>query len=176
MYVYSKPAQANTHGEMLHRVTPVRLSCIPGSEATLEAATNSLALLPPSQITSQMSEVGPTIRTSLTTAIESWRTGDRDPALSVRPQEAAIRAECGNLHESLSQFMAAPGEGAAYVDLMLIAGIWNVFCGTRYAWPTRRPMPCRCAANHLNSAKGAMHATCSRFARSASARIRLQIR
>jgi phosphate transport system protein len=75
---------------------------------------------PPSQITNQMAEVGAKIRASLTTAIESWRTGDRDQALSVRPFEAAIRAECGILYEKLSQLLSAPGEGAAYVDLMLI--------------------------------------------------------
>ena len=75
---------------------------------------------PPSQISNQMSEIGAKIRTSLTTAVESWRTGDRDQALSVRPQEAAIRAECGALYERLSQLVRVPGAGAGCVDLMLI--------------------------------------------------------
>jgi phosphate uptake regulator len=75
---------------------------------------------PPSHITNQMSELGARVRTSLTTAIESWRTEDRDRALSVRPHEAAIRAECGTLYEKLSQFVSAPGEGAVCVDLMMI--------------------------------------------------------
>ena len=82
--------------------------------------SSSRKLRPPSQITNQLSEVGVTIRTSLTTAIESWRTGNRDQALSVRPQEGAIRAECAMLYEKLSQLVSAPGEGGAYVDLMLI--------------------------------------------------------
>jgi len=82
--------------------------------------TSSMKSRPPSQITNHISELGATVRTSLTTAIESWRTGDRDQALSVRPQEAAIRAECGTLYEKLSQFVSAPGEGAVCVDLMLI--------------------------------------------------------
>jgi phosphate uptake regulator len=63
---------------------------------------------PPSQITNQISEVGATVRTSLTTAIECWRTGNRDQALSVRPQEAAIRAECGSLYERLSHSCRRP--------------------------------------------------------------------
>jgi len=74
----------------------------------------------PSPIASQMSGVGAKILTSLTTAIESWRTEDRDQALSVRPLEAAIRAECAALYEKLSQLVSAPGAGADYVDLMLI--------------------------------------------------------
>ena len=82
--------------------------------------SSSMKHRPPSQIINQMSEVGATVRTSLTTAIESWRTGDRDQALSVRPQEAVIRAECGTLYEKLSELVSAPGEGAVYVDLMLI--------------------------------------------------------
>ena len=84
---------------------------------TLSASVNRR---PPTQIFRQMSEVGVRIRACLSTAIESWRTGDRDQGLSVRPQEAAIRAECGTLYEKLSQLVSAPGMGAAYVDLMLI--------------------------------------------------------
>ncbi len=82
--------------------------------------SSSMSRRPPSQISNQMSELGARILTSLTTAIESWRTGDRDLALSVRPQEAPIRAECRTLYEKLSQLVASPGEGAVYVDLMLI--------------------------------------------------------
>jgi len=67
-----------------------------------------------------MSEVAAKIRASLTTAVESWRKGDRDLALSVRPQQAAIRAECGALYEKLSRLVSGPGDGALYVDLMLI--------------------------------------------------------
>jgi phosphate uptake regulator len=67
-----------------------------------------------------MSELGAKIRTILAMAIQSWGTGDRDQALAVRPQQAAIRAECGTLYQKLSQLVSAPGEGAIYVDLMLI--------------------------------------------------------
>jgi phosphate transport system protein len=75
---------------------------------------------PPSQISQQMSEVGAKIRSSLTSAIESWRSIDREQALSVRPLEAAIRVECGTLYEKLSQLASTPGESMVYVDLMLI--------------------------------------------------------
>ena len=80
----------------------------------------SMKRRPPTQISGQMSEVGAKIRASLTTAVESWRSGDRDQALSVRPQEGVIRAECATLYEKLSRLVTATGEGADYVDLMLI--------------------------------------------------------
>lgn len=80
----------------------------------------SMKRRPPSQISNQMSEVGERIRAILTTAIESWREEDRDRALSVRPQEGGIRAACATLYERLSQLVSVPGEGAFYVDLMLI--------------------------------------------------------
>ena len=76
---------------------------------------------PPSQISNQISELGARIRTILAMAIESWRYGDRDQALAVRPQEAAIRAECGTLYQKLSQLVSAHGESRTYVDLMLIS-------------------------------------------------------
>jgi phosphate transport system protein len=82
--------------------------------------SGSMRRRPPSQICQQLSDVGAKIRACLTAAIEAWRKGDRDQALSVRPQEAGIRAECGTLYEKLSQLVPGPGEGMAYVDLMLI--------------------------------------------------------
>jgi phosphate transport system protein len=75
---------------------------------------------PPSQICNQISDIGTRIQTILTTAMESWREGNRHQALSVRPQGGPIRAECGTLYDKLSQLVSAPGEGAFYVDLMLI--------------------------------------------------------
>ncbi|MGD1096314.1 MAG: PhoU domain-containing protein [Bryobacteraceae bacterium] len=86
----------------------------------LMTLSSSMKRRPPSQISSQMSAVGAKILTILTTAIESWRTGDRDQALSVQPQEAAIRADCATLYEKLSQLVSTPGAGTVYVDLMLI--------------------------------------------------------
>jgi phosphate transport system protein len=83
--------------------------------------SSSMNRRPPSQISSQLSEVGAKISATLTTAIESWRHGDRELALSLRPHEAAIRAECGALYEKLSRLVSGPGDGAFYVDLMLIS-------------------------------------------------------
>jgi phosphate transport system protein len=75
---------------------------------------------PPSQISNQIVEIGAKVRETLSMAIDSWRSRDRAQALSVRPREAAIRAECANLYSKLSQLVAAPGEGTVFVDLMLI--------------------------------------------------------
>ena len=57
---------------------------------------------------------------ALSTAIESWRNRDREQALSVRPRQAPIRAECESLYSTLARLVSTPGEGNAYVDLMLI--------------------------------------------------------
>jgi phosphate transport system protein len=75
---------------------------------------------PPSQVLSQMSAVGAKIRECLSAAIDSWRGLDRNQALSVRPQEAPIRAECRALYQKLSQLTSTPGDATIYVDLMLI--------------------------------------------------------
>jgi len=82
--------------------------------------SSSISRKPPTQILSQFAEAGAKIRECLTTAINSWRNKDRAEALSIRPRESAIRAECGNLYEKLSQLVSTPGEGSAYVDLMLM--------------------------------------------------------
>lgn len=82
--------------------------------------SDSMSRRPPSQISNQLSEAGAKIRTTLTVAIESWRNGNRDQALSLRPQETGIRADCKTLYEKLSQLAAGPGESAIYVDLMII--------------------------------------------------------
>lgn len=76
---------------------------------------------PPSQVLSQMSAVGGKIQESLSVAIDSWRTLDRERALSVRPQVAPIRAECGAVYDKLSRLTSAPGDATTYVDLMLIS-------------------------------------------------------
>jgi len=81
---------------------------------------SSVARRPPSQILSQISDVGAKIRDCLATAVESWRTENRAHALSVRSREAAIRTECESVYEKLSRLVPAPGEAAAYVELMLI--------------------------------------------------------
>jgi phosphate transport system protein len=76
---------------------------------------------PPSLVLGQMSAVGTKIHDCLSAAIGAWRTLDRAQALSVRPQEAPIRAECGSLYEKLSRLTSAPGDTTTYVDLMLIS-------------------------------------------------------
>jgi phosphate transport system protein len=74
----------------------------------------------PTQITSQIVEIGGKIRDALTTAIESWRNKDREVALSVRPREAPIRAECEALYPKLAQLVSSPGSGTVYVDIMIV--------------------------------------------------------
>jgi phosphate uptake regulator len=39
----------------------------------------------------------------------------------VRPEESAIRSECGALYEKLSQLTSVPGDATVYVDLMVIS-------------------------------------------------------
>jgi phosphate transport system protein len=82
--------------------------------------SSSIDHRPPSQVLAQITEVGAKIRDSLATAVESWRSGDRAQALSVRPNETRIRAECESLYQKLSQLVSTPGQGTAYVELMLI--------------------------------------------------------
>ncbi len=75
---------------------------------------------PMSQVVAQISETGAKIGDMLTTAIDSWRREDREQGLSVRPREAAVRAELQSIYEKLSKLMATPGDGALYVTLLLI--------------------------------------------------------
>jgi len=75
---------------------------------------------PPSQILGQTSAIGAKVQESLAIAMDSWRSLDRAQAVSVRPQEAPVRAECRSLYQKLSQLTSAPGDATDYVDLMLI--------------------------------------------------------
>ena len=75
---------------------------------------------PPSQVLSQLCEVAGKVREIVNKAIDSWRTEDSAQGLSIRPQESAIRAECGSLYEKLTKLTSGPGETMMYVDLMLI--------------------------------------------------------
>lgn len=76
---------------------------------------------PMTQVIGQITETGAKIGEMLGTAIESWRGQDRELALSVRPREAAVRAELQSLYEKLGKLMSNPGDGALYVTLLLIA-------------------------------------------------------
>jgi phosphate transport system protein len=82
--------------------------------------SSSMSRRPPSQISTQISEIGAKILIGLTAAIASWRDGDRDQAWSVRTLEVAIRADCETLYQKLSQLVSGPGDSVVYVDLMLI--------------------------------------------------------
>jgi len=75
---------------------------------------------PPSQMLNQVAETGGKIREILATGVQSWRTADRSLALSARPREAALRAECHALSEKVTQLTSAPGDVTAYVNLLLI--------------------------------------------------------
>jgi|SRR5579862_459560 len=75
---------------------------------------------PPSQMLSQVAEIGANIQEILATAIKSWRHADRTLALSARPREAALRAECHAFSEKAAQLTSAPGDVTAYVNLLLI--------------------------------------------------------
>jgi phosphate transport system protein len=75
---------------------------------------------PPSQILVQISEIGDRIGEILSAAIDSWRNADRSLALSARPREAVIRAECQALADKVSRLTSAPGDVTAYVNLLLI--------------------------------------------------------
>ncbi len=75
---------------------------------------------PPSQMLSQIAEIGAKIQEVLSAAVDSWRHESRSLALSARPREAAIRAECHALGEKVSQLTSAPGDVTAYVNLLLV--------------------------------------------------------
>jgi phosphate uptake regulator len=74
----------------------------------------------PSQVLVQISEIGAKIGEILSAAIDSWRNPDRGLALSARPRQAAIRAECHALADKVTRLTSAPGDVTAYVNLLLI--------------------------------------------------------
>jgi phosphate transport system protein len=86
----------------------------------IASLSSSMRRRPPSQLLVQVSEVGGRILDKLRTAIDSWRSGERAQALSVRPHESGLKADCGALYEKLSQLTSLPGDATSYVDLMLI--------------------------------------------------------
>jgi len=86
----------------------------------IAALAASLDRKPPSQISSQLRDAGVKVGDVLSTAIDSWRSRDRNHALSARPREEPIRAECESLYSKLSQLLASKEGSAAYVDLMLV--------------------------------------------------------
>lgn len=83
--------------------------------------SSSMKTRPASQILAQVQRVGGKIQEILATAIDVWRDREGVPVRFVRPEESAIRAECGALYEKLSQLTSSPGDTAAYVDLMVIS-------------------------------------------------------
>jgi phosphate transport system protein len=101
---------------------------------------------PPSQILNQISEIGARIGEVLTAAIESWRNEDRGLALSARPREAAIRAECQALADKVALLTSSPGDVTAYVNLLLICRhleriTRHAVCVAEQAAEAARPAP-----------------------------------
>jgi len=76
---------------------------------------------PPSQVLSQISEVASKVRGVLAKSIDAWRSEGSVQGLSVRPQEPAIRAQCGALYDKLTQLTSGSGEPTTYLDLMFIS-------------------------------------------------------
>jgi phosphate transport system protein len=76
---------------------------------------------PPSQVLAQISEVAIKVRGVLAQAVDAWRSEDSTKGFALRSQESSIRADCGALHEKLTQLTMAPGEATTYVDLMLVS-------------------------------------------------------
>jgi len=82
--------------------------------------SGSIEYRPPDPIMAQISEIGSKTREALSTALGGWRSEEIAQNLSVRTQQAAIRAECQTLYGELSQLTSAPGDAIPYVNLMLI--------------------------------------------------------
>jgi phosphate transport system protein len=100
----------------------------------------------PSQILNQISDIGAKIREILSAAIDSWRTEDKSLALSTRPREAAIRAECQALADKVTLLTSAPGDVTAYVNLLLICRhleriMRHAVCVAEQAAEAARPAP-----------------------------------
>jgi phosphate transport system protein len=82
--------------------------------------SHSIKHRPPLQILNQIAELGTKIRDTLSGAIDVWRGGDGSQALSARPVEASVRAECQTLYEKLSTLLASPVDGTPYATLLII--------------------------------------------------------
>jgi phosphate transport system protein len=74
----------------------------------------------PHPIMTQISEIGSRTRQILSTALGGWRSEEIAQNLSVRTEEAAIRAECQMLYGKLSQLTPLPGYAMPCVNLTLI--------------------------------------------------------
>lgn len=80
----------------------------------------SMRRRPPSQVLSQVAEIGSQIRDVLNAAIDNWR-GDAPSGPSVRPREAVLKAECETVYDKISRLTSLPGDATSYVDLMLVS-------------------------------------------------------
>jgi phosphate transport system protein len=101
---------------------------------------------PPAQIRNQISDIGARIGEILSAAIDGWRYEDRSLALSARPREAAIRAECKAMADKVTLLTAAPGDVTAYVNLLLICRhleriMRHAVCVAEQAAEAARPAP-----------------------------------
>lgn len=85
--------------------------------ATLKPPPNTR---PPSQVSSQLVELGTKVRELLSMAMDLWRSGDSAGIVSLRSREAAIRSECQTMDDKLTQLVAGPGDGRVYLNLLFI--------------------------------------------------------
>jgi len=74
----------------------------------------------PSQMRSQVVEIGAKVGEVLALAIRGWRDLDRAVALSARPRQAALRAECHAVGEKVARLTSTPGDVTSYVNLLLV--------------------------------------------------------
>jgi phosphate uptake regulator len=76
---------------------------------------------PPLQVLSHISTVAKRVHGLLAKAVDAWRREDLAKGVSVRPQEIAIRRECGALHEELMRLTLEASDAGSYLALMLVA-------------------------------------------------------
>lgn len=75
---------------------------------------------PPSQVSSQLAELGTKVRELLSMAIDLWRGTDAAGVASLRSRETAIRAECHTMDDKLARLVAGPGDGRVYLNLLFV--------------------------------------------------------
>jgi phosphate transport system protein len=93
------------------------------ADYSYEIGTLVLGMLrkPPLQVSSHISAVAKRVRGVLAKAADAWRREDSAKGVSVRPQEIAIRRECGALHEELTRLTLEASDTGSYLALMVAA-------------------------------------------------------
>lgn len=75
---------------------------------------------PVSAALNELCEAARRVQDMLSQALSSWRSLDRDLALSIRPMETFVKTDCERLVEKLTMLSATPHDTSAYVGLILI--------------------------------------------------------